>query len=249
MEFLKMNRNHLNNNKALNTGGGYKSVVSLGHFCGPAQELERKGFRSFSLPFDWLIVEDFKIVLSLIENHFSHFLLEEDLVQEINVNPNYYYDSFNGIHYYHDFNANEQLSTQLPAVREKYLRRIERFYQVISEPCLFIRYCTNQEEYYWIRENYNYILNILKKFHAKNNIIYVCNEIGTSEQTNGFFFVQPDKNDSVNRRILRSSKALSYYISVSIRMGCYQRIHNLKRYYKSQLKKKKRSIVSRLNRK
>lgn len=237
-----MNRRYLSNNENSSTFCGYKNVVSLGHFCGPAQELERKGFRSFSLPFDWLIVADFKVVLSLIESHFCHFLFEEDLVQEINVNPNYYYDSYNKIHYYHDFSANEELKNQLPAVRKKYLRRIKRFYQVISEPCLFIRYCADKEEYYWICENYDYILNILKKFHVNNNIIYVCNEIDISEQKNGFYFVKPDKNDEVNRRILQSSQALLRYISNSVRIGYYKRFHNLTRYYKKYIKKKLRKI-------
>lgn len=33
----------------------YKHVISLGFFCSVALELERKGLRDASYPFDWLI--------------------------------------------------------------------------------------------------------------------------------------------------------------------------------------------------
>lgn len=89
----------MNIKNTLHHGGGYKSVVSLGFFCGPSQELERIGLRSYSLPFDWLITEDFKVVLSLIENNFERFLQEENLEQEKEVNPKYYYETDQKIHF------------------------------------------------------------------------------------------------------------------------------------------------------
>lgn len=33
----------------------FKHIISLGHFCGVAQELERLGLRDASYPFEWLI--------------------------------------------------------------------------------------------------------------------------------------------------------------------------------------------------
>ena len=48
----------------------YSNFISLGYFCGVAEDLERIGLRSFSSPFDWLIT-DFKGVIKLIENRFK----------------------------------------------------------------------------------------------------------------------------------------------------------------------------------
>lgn len=35
----------------------FKHYISLGFFCAPAMELEKRGLRNESLPFDWLISE------------------------------------------------------------------------------------------------------------------------------------------------------------------------------------------------
>lgn len=51
----------------------YKHVISLGFFCSVALELERKGVRDASYPFDWLI-SDFQGVIKVIENRFYDFL-------------------------------------------------------------------------------------------------------------------------------------------------------------------------------
>lgn len=51
----------------------YKHVISLGFFCSVALELERKGLRDASYPFDWLI-SDFQGVIKVIENRFYDFL-------------------------------------------------------------------------------------------------------------------------------------------------------------------------------
>ncbi len=145
----------------INRWGGdqkYKNLISLGHFCGVASECERMGLRSFSSPFDWLITEKFSVVLDLIDTNFSDFLRYDDLYQEYDKSPSWYVNLPLAIHFYHNFNANDSLVSQIGKVQEKYKRRIIRFYEKIKEPTLFIRYCYSHEEIKWIDENYNEIL-------------------------------------------------------------------------------------------
>ena len=151
------------------------NVVSLGDFCGPAQELERIGYRSFSMPFDWLVTADWGKVVQLIYSHFEGFLDEKNLVQEVDVNPKYYYDKEFKIHFYHDFVAEKSLSEQLPKVKRKYQRRIDRFYQVIAEPTLFIRYSQSLQEIEDIAKNKEQYVELLRGYNPDNEIMLVCN--------------------------------------------------------------------------
>lgn len=227
--------------KIIARGGRYKNIVSLGFFCGPSQELERIGLRSFSLPFDWLITEDFQVVLSLIETHFEGFLNEENLEQEIGVNPKYYYDTRQKIHFYHDFSASVELRNQLPMVKQKYGRRIERFYKIISEPCLFIRYCFSKEEYCWVCEHIEQIRTSLKRYDKYNEIIFVCNQEDVNSIDKGeilAFSLPRDENDFVSRRFIKGSKALRHFIETNVYIGVCQRIENYFRYYKQHIYRK-----------
>ena len=126
----------------------YRYVVSLGFFCSVAMELERIGLRSASFPFDWLI-SDFEGVIKLIENHFDDFLAYENMAQH-KLYPNYYKDTKYGMQFYHDFSAFRSLESQLPRVKNKYDRRIERFYNSIIYPTLFLRYISSESEKIWI---------------------------------------------------------------------------------------------------
>ncbi len=225
--------------------GGYKSIVSLGFFCGPSQELERMGLRSYSLPFDWLITEDFKVVLSLIESNFESFLKEENLEQEKEVNPKYYYDTEQMIHFYHDFSASLNLPDQLQFVKEKYARRINRFYKIISEPTLFIRYCHSKEEYRWVCENKSSIESLLKQKNSHNEIVFVCNsedvENEDREAIGNLFIVQRDSNDIVCRHFIQKSKPLRTYIESKVHIGVLKRIGNYYRLYKKKIEKRRKA--------
>lgn len=188
----------------------YENVISLGNFCGPAMEIERLGFHSSSYPFDWLIVSNFDVVLQLIKNKFEGFLIEENLYQEISVNPKYYYNMILQIHFYHDFSEYVPLHDQLRKVQEKYARRIERFYSTIQKPTLFIRYCSGQKELNYIKENFEEINKLLKSFHQKNDIIYVTDL--PAECTEGLnvelYSVNKDKGDTVARKLLKQCPAI-----------------------------------------
>ncbi len=124
----------------------FEHIISLGHFCGVAQELERLGLRDASYPFDWLITQR-SAAEELIENRFEDFLTY-DLLYQDSQHPGIYRNKRYGfgVSFYHDFSAFIPLKEQLDAVTQKYNRRIHRFYDAIREPTLFIRYINNEED-------------------------------------------------------------------------------------------------------
>lgn len=155
-----------------NNSGGY-NIVSLGFFCGVAMELERVGLRNCSLPFDWIISGDFQSVLALIANHFEGFTETDNLYQEFEICPSYYYNKACNVHFYHDFSRYKDFKQQYDSFRAKYSRRIERFYQTIERPTIFVRYCSNHEELKYISENQEKISSFLKTFNPSNEILYI----------------------------------------------------------------------------
>lgn len=174
------------------------NIVSLGWFCGISQEMERKGLRSISLPFDWLITKDFRKILELIETDFVGFINQKSLIQE-DISPNYYYDSSTGFRFFHDFNDKEPLNVQYDSVLIKYQRRIKRFYQIIQEPTLFIRYCYNSDEMEWINENIENIKSILTKYNSKNRIIFIYSNPNYTPKFNDCFYIEVSPGDEVSR--------------------------------------------------
>lgn len=135
----------------------YKNIIPLGDYCGICQELECKGFRKYSLPFDWLITESFEKVLLCIQSSFRDFLHKDNLRQEVDVNPNYYYDVFWDMHFYHDFLSTKTLDSQYEGVRKKYERRISRFQMLAQQTSLFLRYLSNLKDIEYVKANYHAI--------------------------------------------------------------------------------------------
>ena len=113
--------------------------ISLGSDCSIAYNLQRLGYRKFSFPFDWILSRD----LSVLTNDFQDFLdvnflkikgkvnfckvdedfshLEEEMLRIKHVR----YD----LEFLHDFTNFEDIKI----VKEKYDRRIERFYSVMRD--------------------------------------------------------------------------------------------------------------------
>lgn len=85
----------------------YKHVISLGFFCSVALELERKGLRDASYPFDWLI-SDFQGVIKVIENRFYDFL-NIDFFSQNKECMHIFKNSKYNIEFYHDFTAYKPL--------------------------------------------------------------------------------------------------------------------------------------------
>lgn len=126
----------------------YKFIISLGHGCQPGIHLKRNGLRQTSLPLDWLSTPS-SALISLFETHFDKFMDKDHLVLREHRAPYFekIVNTFYNISFFHDFSEGG-FATELPAVQEKYARRIKRLYSMLEsgEPVLFIR--TKLDEQY-----------------------------------------------------------------------------------------------------
>lgn len=182
--------------------GEYKHIISLGYFCSTALEIERFGYRDGSYPFDWVLSHDFTKVLELIKTGFAD-LFDTAFFCQRKAMPSAYENVKYDIVFIHDFLAHKSFDGQIPHVKEKYQRRIERFYKSISEPTIFIRYIRSAEEYSFIWDNYDMILSLLKQFNSSNDILYIANESIRNTRKGEIpqvFFVAEDEHDSVARK-------------------------------------------------
>ncbi len=109
----------------------YDYVCSLGSSCLCAGSLRDAGLRLSSGPFDWLLGPSLLGRVKTIASGFSDWLEPADL--ECLGDPNNFsHDSYlnrrTGYKFSHDFEKGAPLDRSLPPVREKYARRIARFY-------------------------------------------------------------------------------------------------------------------------
>ena len=190
----------------------YEHIVSLGHFCSPAMEFEKIDRRPFSLPFDWLITPELCTVMELVDNGFQDFLNEEYMYQ-FKTHPQYYRNTKYTIDFYHDFSPLKSFQSQIDDVSKKYSRRIERFYDVVNRPTLFLRYITAKDAEY-VSEHYEAILHWAQKFNPLNSIVFVANK-DIQVKFNAeipVYYVERDQNDSVSRAFLSVDNGLLQYI-------------------------------------
>ena len=149
--------------------------------------------------------------MELINNHFDGFLKKEDLFQ-FQKYPQYYKNKRYDIDFYHDFSPFKSLDTQIEAVTQKYDRRIARFYDIIRQPTLFLRYITVQDVSY-INSNYDRIVEELKKFNPQNEIIFVCNvDMPLELNAAAVYYVERDPEAEVCRMFLKANDQLLQYI-------------------------------------
>lgn len=190
----------------------YKYIVSLGHFCSPAMEFDKINKRQFSLPFDWLITPALSTVMELIQNEFPDFLNAEYLFQFQNA-AQCYKNTKTNISFYHDFSAFKSLDSQMGEVTQKYNRRIQRFYDIIKEPTLFLRYIT-QRDIPYILQNYDAILKTLQGFHPQNHIIFVTHFDNRFHDRPEIpvYYVEKNPDDTVCRDFLCANEELKQYI-------------------------------------
>jgi hypothetical protein len=190
----------------------YEYIISLGNSCKVASGLSRKGYRSFSSPFDW-VVSDFKGVLQSIEDGFANYLNEELLNLEDDSKENAsYLNSLYNISFQHDFKSNAKLSEQIKNVTKKYDRRINNFFESIKKVTLFIRYISNDDELNWIQENYCNILNVLKKWNPKNHIIFISNRKIENPVFDMYIVSQIKENDGEYGFFFDENKQLQEYL-------------------------------------
>lgn len=207
----------------------YQNVVSLGYFCSPAIELNYLNLRKSSLPFDWVISGNFGQVLELIDNNFKDFLEPEFLFQ-LKQYPQYYRNIKYNIDFYHDFDELKSFDRQIDKIKEKYDRRIARFYNTIKEPTLFLRYICSKEEAVYINNNYEKIKKLLKSYNVDNDIIFVANKEDSCSETSSdikVWYVEKDKNDYVARHFIRENPDIYIYIceNVSKNNGSPHKLH------------------------
>lgn len=117
----------------------YDIIYSLGRDCSCADYLKMNNLRLTSGPFDWLTNAGFEERFHLILNNFKNFMNIEDFKflpkDETMFNDeacDYYENIKTHFYYYHDFPKGVPLSDSFNGIKEKYLRRIERFYDKIN---------------------------------------------------------------------------------------------------------------------
>lgn len=116
----------------------YDIIYSLGRDCSCAMYMQQTNLRSCSGPFDWLTNAGFEKRFELMINNFDEFLEQSDLLPmdkptafPSDKNNDYYENVKTGLYYWHDFPAGVPLQESFNIVKEKYNRRIKRFYDNI----------------------------------------------------------------------------------------------------------------------
>ena len=144
-------------------------IIPLGGTCSIAYQLKKNNLRNKAYPFDWVRISNLSNINHLLENNFDKFFLDLKLVEFSknfkvnNMNGSYIYKN-NFCKFYHDFDSKINDKNFL-LFKEKYLRRINRFYEKIknSKKILFIR-----EEIGNLSENkIKKFLEIIDTFNSK----------------------------------------------------------------------------------
>lgn len=222
----------------------FEHIISLGHFCGVAQELERLGLRDASYPFDWLITTR-EPLHQLIDSHFDGFLEYDYLYQsreERKIYRNKYYNF--GVSFYHDFSKYKPLDVQLDEVKEKYARRIERFYTAITEPALFIRYVNNEDDAEYYSKHFDECLERYKQFCPESELIFVVNDEYKNFNIPNAFYVEKDENDTVARRFTEKNEELFDFLTGDEIYDKAKRQKNLAVYNETQKKKQQQNGIA-----
>lgn len=226
----------------------YRHIISLGHFCSVASEIERFGFRDKSYPLDWVLSKSFESVVKLINNRFGDYLKEDYLYQSPSIRWQYRNMEYN-IEFVHDFSEWKSFDSQIEEVRQKYQRRINGFYKAIQEPTLFIRYVCNEKELRFIQDNYHSIVEMLRSYNTNNSIVFIANRELQGINDDGFafkiYFVAPDENDTVSRKFLDSVGDLVEYIDQHYYSGEVKN-SNLEFYQNKQRKKKRAKLTQKM---
>ena len=155
----------------------YDIIYSLGSNCACALYLNKNNQRSTSGPFDWICGISFKDRINLILNDFNSWLDINNLSklpEQIKTEKNQRYkDESNGCIFPHDFPINQSLEEALPLVKEKYTRRINRFYNNLNykEKSLLIWFSLDTKlsnsEIEWASNELN------KKFNKQIDIVII----------------------------------------------------------------------------
>lgn len=188
-------------------------VCSLGGNCMAASQLQQRGLRTFSLPFDWLYMKQNEIVLyGLIEcfkNNFTNFMIKKNMrfipQEEFpnNGNPDrvFYQDTETKYYFLNHFDNELDVDNEFEKVKEKIERRINRFLNCInnSNKILFLL----SHVFYIENQPYIDFYNFLKEFYPNKEIYIKAVQFDSKEPSFEF--------DNGKLKIIRIERSSNYY--------------------------------------
>lgn len=162
--------------------GRYDLAISLGAPCQTAEQLKRHGLRTFSGPFDWTVLESVPCLIKAIDSNFDQYFERANLVYKGKLDHTYsIFDTNYQCMSVHDFPHVEgddeiKMFDSYPDFIEKMRRRIQRFYERISESnkTLFVRYHSSYEDALALEQclskltNDKFVLVILNETHSRD---------------------------------------------------------------------------------
>ena len=183
-------------------------MISLGHFCSTALELQRYGLRDGSYPLDWNI-SPIEPTMALVESGFQGFLqlelLERDPERSDVVN-----DKGSGIAVYNSFSGELPIAAQYETVRARYARRIKRYRRAVAQPTLFVRYMVDGEEFSYLDEHMPAVLAALRKTNPGNDLLLIGNaDLPATCGGLPLYTVEVDDGDVVARRFAGKNRELN----------------------------------------
>ena len=114
----------------------YDAIFSLGNTCGCALYLRQCDLRIMAGPLDWVRGSEGLLQrVALIESRFRDWMTPEKMTP-LSQTPGYTFlltkDLGTGIEFLHDVHGKTDFQTELKAVRDRYLRRQQRFFETVS---------------------------------------------------------------------------------------------------------------------
>ena len=205
-------------------------MISLGHFCSTALELQRYGLRDGSYPLDWNI-SPIAPTMALVESGFQGFLqlelLERDPERSDVVN-----DKGSGIAVYNSFSGELPIAAQYETVRARYARRIRRYRRAVAQPTLFVRYMVDGEEFSYLDEHMPAVLAALRKTNPGNDLLLIGNaDLPATCGGLPVYTVEVDDGDVVARRFAGKNRELNRKL-LGLNYPLWLRVTNLLRFWR-----------------
>ena len=175
----------------------------------------------------------------MIDTNFDDFLNIENLKRD-EKRKYIVKDMKYNIAFYHDYKPSLPIDGQHDAVKEKYSRRIKRFYNYISEKTLFIRYIESKKEYEYLCENYDHIISILRRYNENNDLMLISKDIKGNKIPMHTIYVDkvPYKT---SQRFANTNKEL-YSTLLALPFPEEKKSRNLQRYRRSLPKRVLNSV-------
>lgn len=147
------------------------NIIPIGGDCSVALLLKTLELRKASYPFDWITCS-FNSAISLIDNNFLDFIDSRYLERDVRkTHLHVFHSTIYNVGFFHDFNQMDDLTEQCESVKEKYDRRINRFYESLQEEAILIRLMTNECDIYFYKENKSKIEELIKSYNVNNKLL------------------------------------------------------------------------------